>query len=355
MKRIYWILASISLCSLTSCNGSTQDAKGCQTVKIDTVISASGQSYLQYPGKVKAAQDISLAFRVSGTIQKIYVKDGARVQAGQLLAELDPTDYQVQLDATEAEYKQIKAEAERVMALYKDNGTTPSANDKAVYGLKQITAKYQHHKDQLGYTRLYAPFSGYIQKRLFEAHETIGAVMPVLSMISSGAPEVEINLPAAEYIRREQFDQYYCTFDIYPEQTYLLKLISVTPKANANQLYTMRLQLLADKQPIPSPGMNTMVTIRCDSDSPRNLSVPGNAILQKNGKACVFVYNPSDNKVSSREVTVVRLMSDGRSIITSDGLKPGDLIVSAGIHYIENGEIVKPLPVASETNIGGLL
>ena len=177
----------------------------------------------------------------------------------------------------------------------------------------------------------------------------------VLSMISSGAPEVEINLPAAEYIRREQFDQYYCTFDIYPEQTYLLKLISVTPKANANQLYTMRLQLLADKQPIPSPGMNTMVTIRCDSDSPRNLSVPGNAILQKNGKACVFVYNPSDNKVSSREVTVVRLMSDGRSIITSDGLKPGDLIVSAGIHYIENGEIVKPLPVASETNIGGLL
>lgn len=48
-------------------------------------------------------------------------------------------------------------------------------------------------------------------------------------------------------------------------------------------------------------------------------------------------------------------MSDGRSIITSDGLKPGDLIVSAGIHYIENGEIVKPLPVASETNIGGLL
>ena len=272
-----------------------------------------------------------------------------------MLAELDPTDYQVQLDATEAEYKQIKAEAERVMALYKDNGTTPSANDKAVYGLKQITAKYQHHKDQLGYTRLYAPFSGYIQKRLFEAHETIGAGMPVLSMISSGAPEVEINLPAAEYIRREQFDQYYCTFDIYPEQTYLLKLISVTPKANANQLYTMRLQLLADKQPIPSPGMNTMVTIRCDSDSPRNLSVPGNAILQKNGKACVFVYNPSDNKVSSREVTVVRLMSDGRSIITSDGLKPGDLIVSAGIHYIENGEIVKPLPVASETNIGGLL
>ena len=211
MKRIYWVLASITTCLLASCNSSTKDAREYQTVKIDTVTSANGQTYLQYPGKVKAAQDISLAFRVSGTIRKIYVKDGARVQAGQLLAELDPTDYQVQLDATEAEYKQIKAEAERVMALYKENGTTPSANDKAVYGLKQITAKYQHHKDQLGYTRLYAPFNGYIQKRLFEAHETIGAGMPVLSMISGCAPEVEINLPAAEYIRREQFNQYHCT------------------------------------------------------------------------------------------------------------------------------------------------
>ncbi len=183
------------------------------------------------------------------------------MQEGQLLAELDPTDYQVQLDATEAEYQQIKAEAERVMALYKDNGTTPNANDKAVYGLKQITAKYKHHKDQLAYTRLYAPFNGYVQKRLFEAHETIGAGMPVLSMISGGTPEVEINLPAAEYIRRDQFDNYHCTFDIYPGETYPLKLISVTPKANANQLYTMRLQVVPGTPAIPSPGMNTMVTI----------------------------------------------------------------------------------------------
>ena len=174
------------------------------------------------------------------------------------------------------------------MALYKDNGTTPNANDKAVYGLKQITAKYKHHKDQLAYTRLYAPFNGYVQKRLFEAHETIGAGMPVIAMISGGTPEVEINLPAAEYISREQFDNYHCTFDIYPGETYPLKLISVTPKANANQLYTMRLQVVPGTRAIPSPGMNTMVTILCRTEQENTLSVPTGAILQKEGKAvCV--------------------------------------------------------------------
>ena len=94
------------------------------------MISAAEQSILQYPGKVKAAEDASLSFRVSGTIRRIYVKEGARVRKGQLLADLDPTDYQIQLDATEAEYLQVKSEAERVMALYKDGGTTPAANDK---------------------------------------------------------------------------------------------------------------------------------------------------------------------------------------------------------------------------------
>ena len=56
MKRIYWVLASITTCLLASCNSSTKDAREYQTVKIDTVTSANGQTYLQYPGKVKAAQ-----------------------------------------------------------------------------------------------------------------------------------------------------------------------------------------------------------------------------------------------------------------------------------------------------------
>ena len=74
-----------------SCSHNSKETRRMQTVKIDTVFSVEGQTPLQFPGKVKAAQDVNLSFRVSGTIGKICVEDGARVRKGQLLAQLDPT------------------------------------------------------------------------------------------------------------------------------------------------------------------------------------------------------------------------------------------------------------------------
>lgn len=356
MKRLNFLSAGLLVVLLASCGQRVQNTDSKPTVKIDTVLSADKQTSLQFPGRVKAAQDISLAFRVSGTILRMHVNDGTYVQKGQLLAELDPTDYQIQLDAAEAEYQSVKAEAERVMALYKENVTTPDANDKAVYGLRQITAKYNHAKDQLEYTRLYAPFSGYVQKRLFDSHETLAAGMPVLSMISEGKPEVEINLPAVEYIRREQFTGYHCTFDVYPGQVYALNLISVTPKANANQLYTMSLQLEKTVgQSLPSPGMSTMVTIERTGGDARNLSVPTGAVLREKGNTSVFLYDSSTQTIRRCNVTMTRLLSNGRCLITSDELKPGNLIVASGVHHVKDGEQVEPLLPASETNVGGLL
>lgn len=345
----------ISVCLLASCSKQATKETNLQSVKLDTVKVAGEQSVLQYPGKVKAAQDITLAFRVSGTIARVLAEEGAQVRKGQLLAELDPTDYQIQLDATTAEYQQVKAEAERIIALYKDNGTTPNVYDKAVYGLQQMTAKYQHHQDELAYTKLYAPFDGYVQKRLFKAHETVGAGMPVLSVVSTGSPEVEINLPAVESVRRNQFSDYTCTIDAYPGKVFPLKFLSITPKANANQLYTMRLQWSSEERPLPSPGMNTMVTIYCQAEGEQYLSVPGSSVLQQGGKTYVFAYDPSSQSVHQREVVLARLLTNGDALVTSGQLKPGELVVASGVHHVKEGERVKPLPAVTGTNIGGLL
>lgn len=98
-----------------------------------------------------------------------------------------------------------------------------------------------------------------------------------------------------------------------------------------------------------------MVTIECEAEKGQSLSVPSASILQKDGKTSVFIYNPDNHTVRSHEVTLLRLLTNGRSVIASDGLKPGELIVSSGAHHIKDGETVKPLPALTPTNVGGLL
>lgn len=326
-----------------------------KVVKLDTVRQAGQVTLLQYPGRVKADKEVNLAFKVSGTIDRFLAPEGAHVSKGDLLVRLDDTDYRTQLSATEAEYRQVKGDAERIIALYRDSSTTASNYDKAVYGLQQMEAKLKHHRDQLKYTELRAPFTGSVQKHLFDAHETVGAGMPVISLVGSGLPEVEISLPAAEYIRRERFLSFHCTFDLYPGRTYPLTLVSLAPKANANQLYTMRLRFTSADAPLPSPGMNTTVTIHCSEQEEVLLSVPTGALLKQDGADKIYLYSPTQQTVSTQTVRIVRPLSNGRMLITSPALKPGNVVVAAGVHHLTEGERVKPLPPTSETNVGELL
>ena len=341
---------------LSACKNDNNQTTKPKTVKTEEVIFSDETLEMQYPGRVKSSQDASLSFKVNGTLQRILVIDGQRVKKGQLIAELDPIDYQVQFDATEAEYKQIKAEAERIIALYKDGGTTPNNYDKAVYGLKQITAKYQHHKDQLSYTKLYAPYDGIVEKHYFEEHEIVGAGMPVLNLVGAATPEVEISLPAQDFVKREMFRSYTCTFDVYPGIVYKLEPKSISPKANANQLYSVIFKLVAEGNPMPSVGMNTMVTIASTQGGDvETYVVPSTAVFDTDGVSRVFVYDANSSTVKAVEVNVTFLKSNGKSEVTSTSLKRGDLVVSSGVHHINDGEAVRLIPTTSKTNVGGLL
>lgn len=352
MKKLLYFFILLSL-SFTSCSQKTNNQDNIPFVKVDTVRVYGNQGEMLFPGKVKPAEDVSIAFRVSGTIKKFHAKVGSFVRKGQLLVEMDSRDYELQLSATEAEYKQVKAEAERVMALYADNSTTANNNDKAVYGLQQITAKYNNHKNQLADTKLYAPFDGYVQSLLFEEHETVGAGMPVITIINNSNPEVEISLPVANFMHRDEMEHFSCTFDAIPGESFPLALIGVNQKANANQLYTMRLKLdSSNSTKKPAAGMATMVHITSRVSGDTQVTVPVTAMYREGGKSYVFVVK---NKVlEKREVKPVEFTSNGR-VVLSSGVSLGEIVVSTGVHHVQDKEKVEILPVPSPSNVGGLL
>ena len=341
---------------ITGCGNKQEEDKDVPFVKTMVAVGTGNEAELNFPGKTRSLEDVNVAFRVSGPIRRVAVKEGDYVHRGQLIAEMDPRDYKVQLSATQAEYEQIKADAERVIALYQEGNTTASNYDKARYGLQQITEKLANHRNQLADTRLYAPISGYIQKRLHSEGETVGAGMPVVSMFSAADIEVEIFVPASDYARRNQLSSATCSFDVIPDVIFPLEVSSYSKEANASQLYAVRLKIKGqyDHSKL-TPGMTTMVYVQYHStEGPAIVKIPTSAIIQENEETQVFVFNEKDSSVENRVVKIGRLDLDGNIEVT-EGLKSGEKVVTAGARLLHNGQKVRLLPTTSKANVGGLL
>lgn len=349
MNRIFIYLTVAAITSLASCsNGDTDNNRRLKRVHTTTVTDENGTGPMTYIGKAVPSKELSLSFKVAGKIQKINVAQGSVVKAGQLIAEIDPVDYTNQLTATEAEYNQIKAEVDRIVAMHGDGAVSDNNYDKAVYGLRQITAKYEQHKAELSYTKLYAPFSGQISETLAEAGEVVGAGMPVAMMIGAGVPEIEIHVAAAvlPLLRQGNIS---ATFQTLGNDVIPLDIVSVSPTANASQLYSVKLRMPADAAGI-IPGMTATVSI-AGADITGSMRIPSGAVSDN----YVLRLNPSDSTVSRVAVSISKLLPGGDCIITSDGLHTGDILIAAGMRKLSDGEKVCPVAPVSETNKGGLL
>lgn len=177
-------------------------------------------------------------------------------------------------------------------------------------GVKQITAKYNAHKNALADTRLTAPFDGYIQKKYYDSHETVAAGYPVVSMINSNYFDVDIDIPSSDFVRQDLFKAFSCTIDVFPGQVFPLELIEITRKANLNQLYRMRLRL----KPVPgvdiAAGMSVNVTIEYNPNEEALTVVPLSAMFEENGESAVWVYNPKTQRVTKRVIQLKKVVEN---------------------------------------------
>lgn len=357
MKGFFYMISVLFLTAgLMSCGRKETPKEEIPLVGVAEAKAVGDGNAMTFTGRTKAASEVNLAFRVSGPIQRVLVKEGDHVSKGQVVAEMDSRDYQVQLAATQAEYAQVKADAERVMALYAEGNTTASNHDKARYGLQQITQKLANHKNQLADTKLKSTIDGYVQTKLHEAGEVVSAGMPVLTVFDNRDIEVEIHISASDFSQLDKFDKFYCRFDALGETNYPLAISRTNQEANADQLYTVRLKFAEriDQQKI-TPGMSAMVYAdMTDSEDNGAVTIPSSAVLMEDGKTQVYIYQAETGTVKLRPVSVSAFHRDG-TVQVDKGVKIGDKVVASGVHHVKDGQKVRLLQKPSSSNVGGLL
>ena len=319
-------------------------------VDIVTVQSVSGSHHASYPGRTEAGTSTDLSFMLVGTIDKMLVKEGDHVSRGQVLARLDPRDYQVQLRATQAEYNQIKAECERVIAMHAERAVSDNNYDKARSGLEQITAKLDHHKDQLADCILTSPYDGYVEKVHRSDREAAAPGLPVVTIFSSNGSDIIINIPETEYGRRRSITSCYAVFSSMPGRQVPLRIKSLASMANANQVYQMRLALKEQVEDI-TPGMSVMVYVNYGEGKQSNeVLVPAGALWAQAQQSYVYRFDEETSQITAVPVTVDNFRPDGNAII-SNGLSDGDLVVASGIHHLADGQKVRRLTDPAEVII----
>ncbi|MBR1520514.1 MAG: efflux RND transporter periplasmic adaptor subunit [Bacteroidaceae bacterium] len=349
MKTINFFVLTLTAAGLLTACG-VNEKKNAET-KIRNVMTVQPLNRQEttvknFSGVVKENSTVSLSFRTPGQIMHILVKEGTHVRKGQLVATLDTKDYQLQVDAAQTQYDQLKNEVERLRKLHETNSLSGNDFEKATSGLEQRRIQLQNAKNQLSYTRLTAPVDGTVQKVNFEPSEMVSAGMPVMDIVDTHGLEVEVNIPDDVYRFLSSTTEAYC---IAAGERYNLHKKSVLAKADANQLFTVKYAI--DGQ--LNPGVNVDVYIEMGGDmTVSGLSIPAHAIFEEGGKTYVWVVEQG-NIVKRHAITAHKVDSEGMAVVES-GISATDQVVKAGVKALHDGDKVK-IVAQHSTNVGDLL
>lgn len=349
MKEIKSIvLALVAAGLLAACGSSEKKNDEVRVRSVMTVLPLNRQesAVKNFSGVVKENSTVSLSFRTAGQIARILVREGSHVSRGQLVATLDTKDYQLQMDAAQSQYNQLKNEVERLTKLHEANSISGNDYEKATSGLEQLGIKLQNAKNQLSYTQLRAPVSGTVQKVNFEPSEMVNAGMPIMDIVDTRKMEVEVNIPAEIYRQLKNTSEAYC---LVAGERYNLRKTGVLAKADANQLFTVKYAIDGHL----SAGVNVDVYIEIGGDATVDgLSIPAHAIFEEDGKPYVWVVEQGDI-VKRHAIKTNRVDSEGMAVVES-GLSSSDRVVKAGVKALHEGDKVR-IVTQQSSNVGDLL
>lgn len=362
MKHYFclWVSAvSLALASCSADNSTTTHKPTVHNVFLVSPVAAGTATSRQYPGIVQETRTISTAFKTPGQLTSLLVKEGDHVREGQLLATLDTVDYALAVRQLQIQYDQALAEHNRRKQLYAAGNMSDNEFEKADAGLRQMAVQLDLNKNKLAYTKLYAPSSGVIIRSNFEKAEMVDAGTPIFELMDDSRLEVLVDIPLSQYVNHSRSNTYTGYSPLLGDTPVELQFISLTPKADNNQLYQLKLAV-ASRDPRLTSGMNLVVDLSSDgaaaNDSIVNTAVeiPLRAVFDHGGTTSVWTFNPADSTVRATPVTIIGDGSHG-TVTALSGISPASLIVSGGVHALTDGEHVKVIPQTSSSNRGALL
>ena len=392
-RAIYALITVACITVLTSCGHETKAASDppATPVQVRTPAVVERHESVSASGSVEGSETADVAFQVGGRVVRVLVEEGQHVSKGQLLAEIEPTDYRNAFNAATAqkeaaqsiseraeaglrkqeleqaridferwadEYKRMKFLVERnslppndfqkIEAAYNASreryemakeGTRKEDRATAAAQVNAAGAQASEERKRLDDTRLVAPISGNIAMRRVDAGQTVAAAIPVFTIAQLNPVKVRVGVPEAEIAKVRQGATADITAPSLGGRSFAGKVAIIGVASEpTSRTYTVKI-LVPNPGPVLLSGMVAEARIYGPAKL-KSLTIPGEAVApDPQGAPMVFVYFPDRKRVYGRRVEVGPPV--GKEIEIRSGLTENDQVVVAGQQKIREGSIVE--------------
>lgn len=352
-----WLLAAI-IVSLAGCGGGQKDVDAPQPVLVMHPGDGAGSAAAAFAGEVHARQESALAFRIGGNLVRRRVDAGDRVRAGDVLAELDPGDQQLQARATQAQLAAAQAELARAAAdraryaqLAKQqlvSRSTLDAQDAAYAAaasqVRAIHAQLDVARNAAGYTQLRAPRDGVIASREAEAGQVVAAGQTIFMLAGDAGREVAIALPESSirdhHVGEPAVVEPWNAVSSGGARRIAGTVREIAPAADPQtRTYAARVALAAGNDAVE---LGQSVRVYLQGAANDALSVPLSALQRATGGgSALWVVDPASRRLHLTAVRTGAFGSDAVPVLA--GVSSKDWIVAAGGHLVHEGQLVAPV------------
>ena len=318
-----------------------------------------------FPGRAQPTQEVDLAFRVSGPLVDFPVKIGDQVKAGDVVARIDPRDFQISTEAVTGNLQEAQAAFRRAANDYQrelnilkqEPGATSKAavdrkreeRDRAAANIKSLQASLTSAQDQLEYTFLKAPFDGVVVSTFVENFEDVNARQAILRILDDSRIEMIVNIPENLISYAQYVKKVYVSFDAFPGKELEATIKEIGTEASATtRTYPVTLIMDQPGEFKILPGMAGK-TLRAEMTSPdilrevgqEGIEIPISAAFSASDSNQTYVWVINENTVKKRAIVTGALTDSG--IRVTEGLSPGEWIAIAGVNYLSEGQKISIL------------
>ena len=345
---------ALALCGLVAgCGSEAKVPEMPRPVRSVVVTDDATAQATTYTAEIRSRYASDLSFQVSGKLIRRVVDVGATVRKGDVLAQLDPVDQRLGVDASRAAVLAARAELDRVRveeSRYRDlleRGLTTHASYLAQQTavktsqskLEQATADLRLSEQRLGYTTLRADVDGVVTSVMGEVGTVVSAGQRIVSIAQPNELEAAFDVPDAHIEAVRTASDIYAKLLTSDSTTYLVRVREISPTADAvTRTYQVKATLL-DAPSALRLGMTVSVVVP-QSGSQTAISLPASALFQKAHQPAVWIVK-QDHTLELRPVQVQRYESE--RVLVATGLARGERVVTAGVHRLLVGEHVRLL------------